>query len=158
MATIDDIGTPGAPLSTPPLTEWQAAVRDSLKGPPWQPWSPTLAGFTASAVDCVYRRTHDGLVVAIGAFTVSAVTAASTFTLPVAATRQAIGELQIDLAGYQFTGWVRVSAGSSSAYLIVHYAAADYTRRVYVSPGVPATWAPNTPMTFNIVYQCAPLP
>lgn len=30
MATINDIGTPGAPLSTPPLTGWQAAVRDAL--------------------------------------------------------------------------------------------------------------------------------
>lgn len=33
MATIDDIGTPGAPLSTPPLTAWQAAVRDMLTRP-----------------------------------------------------------------------------------------------------------------------------
>lgn len=30
MATIDDIGTPGAPLDSPPLTEWQAAVRDAI--------------------------------------------------------------------------------------------------------------------------------
>lgn len=30
MATIDDIGTPGSPLDTPPLTEWQAAVRDAI--------------------------------------------------------------------------------------------------------------------------------
>ena len=30
MATVDDIGTPGAPLSEPPLTEWQAAVRDAV--------------------------------------------------------------------------------------------------------------------------------
>ena len=28
--SILDIGTPGAPMSTPPLTAWQAAVRDAL--------------------------------------------------------------------------------------------------------------------------------
>lgn len=31
MATIDDVGVPGQPLSTPPLTEWQKAVRDAIK-------------------------------------------------------------------------------------------------------------------------------
>lgn len=30
MATVDDIGVPGQPLNTPPLTAWQAAVRDRL--------------------------------------------------------------------------------------------------------------------------------
>lgn len=32
MGSINDIGTPGSPLSTPPLTVWQAAVRDVLGG------------------------------------------------------------------------------------------------------------------------------
>lgn len=32
MASINDIGTPGSPMDTPPLTEWQAAVRDALNG------------------------------------------------------------------------------------------------------------------------------
>lgn len=31
MATIDDVGIPGQPLSNPPLTAWQAAVRDAIK-------------------------------------------------------------------------------------------------------------------------------
>lgn len=30
MGTIDDIGVPGQPMNNPPLTEWQAAVRDAL--------------------------------------------------------------------------------------------------------------------------------
>jgi len=30
VASINDVGTPGDPLDTPPLTEWQAAVRDTL--------------------------------------------------------------------------------------------------------------------------------
>lgn len=30
MASINDIGVPGQPLNTPPLTEWQKAVRDVL--------------------------------------------------------------------------------------------------------------------------------
>jgi hypothetical protein len=32
MALITDIGVPGQPLNDPPLTEWQAAVRDALLG------------------------------------------------------------------------------------------------------------------------------
>lgn len=30
MGSVNDIGTPGSPLNTPPLTAWQAAVRDAL--------------------------------------------------------------------------------------------------------------------------------
>lgn len=32
MASVNDVGVPGQPLNTPPLTAWQAAVRDALGG------------------------------------------------------------------------------------------------------------------------------
>lgn len=32
MASVNDIGVPGQPMNTPPLTPWQAAVRDVLDG------------------------------------------------------------------------------------------------------------------------------
>lgn len=32
MGSVNDIGVPGAPLSQPPLTAWQAAVRDVVSG------------------------------------------------------------------------------------------------------------------------------
>jgi len=32
MPSVNDIGTPGAPMTTPPLTDWQEAVRDAFNG------------------------------------------------------------------------------------------------------------------------------
>lgn len=120
-------------------------------------WVPTLAGFTASAVDCVYRKSHGGLVVATCAFTVTAVTATSTFTLPVAALRESIGDAYLVVAGNGYLGNVRVAAGTTTANLIVSKTDDVYAKRIFMSPGAPGSWAAGDKITGTLVYQAAAL-
>jgi len=75
MATVADIGTPGAPMDSPPLTEWQAAVRDALTPlqglvVPTAPWAGVGALYCTRAPGIVTIEgalTHTaGLAVAVG--------------------------------------------------------------------------------------------
>lgn len=56
MASIADIGVPGQPLSTPPLTEWQAAVRDAIT-----PLVPQLGTVTPKAGWVDFGGSYAGL-------------------------------------------------------------------------------------------------
>jgi hypothetical protein len=55
MASINDIGVAGQPLDSPPLTAWQAAVRDAL--------TPILGVLTPRAGWADYGGTYAGLMV-----------------------------------------------------------------------------------------------
>lgn len=90
MATIDDIGVPGAPMSAPALTPWQHAVRDRIKDLPIRIQSGVatitlnnassgsvaipLTGFTAPPVVVMSSR-NNSFVVGPGTPTSSSVTA-----------------------------------------------------------------------------------
>lgn len=56
MATLADIGIPGQPLGTPPLTAWQAAVRDALT-----PLVSTMGALTPRAGWADYGSSYAGM-------------------------------------------------------------------------------------------------
>lgn len=77
MATVDDIGVPGQPLSTPPLTAWQAAVRDRVKPADWG------SGTNGSGMSGTVRvRTEVGTCLMAGALTGTITGSATIYTLP----------------------------------------------------------------------------
>jgi hypothetical protein len=163
MATVDDIGSPLAPLSTPPNTHRQAAVRDAINktttNDVWTAWTPTLTGFTASAVDCSYHRTPGGLVHVVGVFTVSAVTGAANFTLPVAATKDVTGAAYMRAGGGEVLAVCRVVSPWAVCTVSAMGAAATYVNRVNTSASVPGVWGTaGDSIWFNFFYRAAPLP
>lgn len=82
MATINDIGIPGQPLGTPPLTAWQAAVRDALTDTVGA--ITPAAGWALSATydtTCVKRNGRVNLNVAIQRTSDLAITAGTYVTI-----------------------------------------------------------------------------
>lgn len=86
MASINDIGTPGAWLNDPPLTEWQAAVRDKLNahdvGDVWQVYIPTATNFTIQSSIMYYRLTPGGMVTIAGQVTIQTMGTSPSLSLP----------------------------------------------------------------------------
>ncbi len=128
MASINDIGTPGSPMDTPPLTEWQAAVRDNfnshagdinalIANDRWLPWTPTLTGGTASVVSCYYRRSSGGLVTIDAQFTIAAITGSLTFSLPVPVIgKSSTMALLTDSGSAFFDGVASLAASTATVY------------------------------------------
>ena len=92
MATINDIGVPGQPLSTPPLTAWQAAVRDRFNTPIQGAYvrPSDLVGTAGAAMVCgtltVAGATGRMVLITAEFITDSSVTANWTFYLKCGAT------------------------------------------------------------------------
>lgn len=86
MATIDDIGVSGQPLNNPPLTAWQAAVRDKLNahdgGDTWNTYLPTPTNFTIQSSLMRYQVTPGGLVTISGQITIATMSTSPSFSLP----------------------------------------------------------------------------
>ena len=163
MGTIADIGVPGQPLKTPPLTAWQAAVRDMLNAQAasdaWTSWTPSITGATASVVDARYRRTRGGLLTVNASFTLTAVTGSFTFTLPVAASKQANGTGMLsDANGGTYWGLASVGAGTTVCYVYPMNAAGTYGAVALTSATVPFTWEAGDKIHVSLSCQCAPLP
>ena len=83
MATINDIGVPGQPMNNPPLTPWQAAVRDVLGTD--LPIDTRFAGRGVfhSAL-AAHTLTTPGGTIAVGGFTIPAYTGAARAALIIA--------------------------------------------------------------------------
>jgi hypothetical protein len=156
VATINDIGVPGQPLGTPPLTEWQDAVRNAIQTQQdeaaFYPWSPSFTNMTVSTSDCVYRKSGD-FVVALGSLTISAITGTPTLTLPFAPARISNGIVWFSPAGLHHTGMIRCGTGTTSATLWAVDASAAYGKLVQISATIPATWASGNLIQFEISYQ-----
>lgn len=162
MATVNDIGVPGQPLSTPPLTAWQAAVRDALNAnsdaDTWKSWTPTIAGGTVSAVDAKYRRTPGGLLIFSMQATVATVTGNWSFTLPVNAVIRTVGAAGLYPAGGLWPGTWNVAANSALCNVYAHNVVGAYIKIVALSATIPAAWAAGDMIFVAGQYRVAPLP
>jgi hypothetical protein len=121
-------------------------------------WSPALTGFTASAIDCTYRRTPGGLLTFHAQFTIIAVTGPLSFTLPVPVTKQSNGVAHFGTAGGSFVGMSHTAAGSSSCSVLAHSVSGTYMRLANMGPTVPIAWAVGDKITVTHTAQCAPTP
>jgi hypothetical protein len=153
VATIDDIGTPGSPLSTPPLTEWQDAVRDKFNlAETWTSWTPTLSGFTASVLACAYTRRGTLVTITVKA-TVATVTGDVMFTLPVNAHADQVG------AGW---GAARCVVAASTYHMFVYCSAVDKVSvrvggtnglSAGITASVPGVWTAGNTINFTVTYR-----
>lgn len=116
MATIDDIGVPGQPMNNPPLTPWQAAVRDELKAERVRVRAGTATANASGQVTLVFSPpfTQNPVLVAttIGAFGIVAVQSATTSGATLAVTTAAGAVIPSALLG-----WVAVGAPPAATLL-----------------------------------------
>jgi hypothetical protein len=152
MASINDIGVPGQPLATPPLTAWQAAVRDKLNNADvWQTYAPTVGGAAYSSLQAWWARSGNVVIVSIKA-TVSSVSGAISFGTPKPAdpanVGAGLGVARMICAGGNYFGMVSLSGTST---LAVDSFGANGVR-VVITPTVPATWAAGNTITFVVSY------
>lgn len=157
MATINDIGVAGQPLGTPPLTAWQAAVRDHLNTDVWTSWIPTPTGFTVSSTDCRYRRTPGGLVTIDAHFTVATVTANSSFTLPVPPARRSFGTCVLEDNTPSSVAHLGLAYFATGGPCTVQWIGTNGMRNV-LTASTPFTWAAGDLIHVFAQYPAAPAP
>lgn len=155
FSDINAIGVPGQPLGTPPLTVWQAAVRDHLNTDKWIAWTPTFSGFTVSSSDARFRRTPGGLVDIDVHLTVATVTGHSSFSLPYASQKRAMGA-----CGLEDVSAVAVYLGIAIYASTVVYVQSIGANgiRTNLTPTSPFTWQPGDLIHLTGSYAAAPNP
>lgn len=163
MATIEDIGTPGQPLAVPPLTEWQAAVRDAITetsdADAWIGWTPAVAGGTVTSSSCFYHRSRGGLVTVSIHLTLSAVSGSMTIAVPVPALapgKDVLPTLLTDAATAIHAGLSTVTSAGVVTVYAAGGAAGGAARAL--SPTVPFTWMTGDMIDISGTYHAAPTP
>lgn len=162
MGSVNDIGVAGKPLNQPPLTAWQAAVRNAFnssdltvdariaKGAPWAQWTPTLAGAAYSAVAAWWAKTT--FVHLTVKATVTSVSGDISFTLPTPAHADAVGSaigtarLVSNGAGY----FAHVYLGGATTLFV--RCAGVMGQITAISPTVPNTWKVGDLIMFTASY------
>ena len=143
--SIDAIGVPGQPLNNPPLTVWQAAVRDTLhafdNGDTAVPWTPTASGMVIKSSTCLFKRTPHKWVTVAAVIEITSMGSNPTFTLPagmtVGAWTQPASLLITDLGTTYYQGTALVVGGDVQLFALP--AAGGPVRGI--TPTVPFTWA-----------------
>ena len=159
MTTIADIGVPGQPLGSPPLTAWQAAVRDAINkvtgGDVWTSWTPSINGGTVSAADCRYLRTPGGLLTFDAHLTIATITGNFSFSLPTAVIpAKSYGTAALDDAnGSNYLGITRITGNPAATCGV--YSLGTNSAWVPLAPTVPFTWVAGDAIHVTGQYRCA---
>lgn len=160
--SIDAIGVPGQPLNTPPLTVWQAAVRDAIHAveadlatDKWTAWTPTYTNLTVSAADARFRRTPGGMVDIDVHLTIATVTGHSSFSLPYAAQKRVMAACGLE----------DVSASAVHLGIAIYAGPIVYVQsiganglRTNLSASSPFTWAAGDLIHLTGSYSATPDP
>lgn len=158
MATIDDIGVPGQTMDTPPLTEWQAAIRDAVKaqqnGDVWTPWTPTPTACTLQASSCFYRATPGGLVSVTLTLTIATMGTNPQLTLPPGLTAASVQPISAMLFSAGTNYWPAIAYVGGNLQVYCHPTTAGGPQRS-ITATAPFTWKATDQLYISGSYRKA---
>ena len=124
----------------------------------WTPFTPTLTGFTASAVDARYLR-RGGVCTVNAKFTVAAVTGTAGFSAPVTPTADAPGVgYAYDVGSVRYPLTLYIAAATPTIYMYMHKTDAANATLAGFTASTPFAWAPGDLIVASATFQVAPTP
>lgn len=141
------------PVEFPAHSQALAEMLDA--GSRWTSWSPTLNGFTCSAVSAYYARSKGGVVHVNALFTIAAVTGPTTFVLPINSLGDAQGNAMLLCAGGNYVGQTRIAGATGTCAIDAINTGGTYATRANLTATVPAAWAAGDKIISSITYRAA---
>lgn len=122
----------------------------------WTSYTPTLFGFTCSAVDARYAKINDVVHVTFQGI-VSAVTAQMTVSLPVTSHSPSVNGFQVIFvdAGTTIAIGTIIGTSATTIGLYAQWNSSTFSQYYGTSSSVPFTWAANDVVYFQMTYKAA---
>lgn len=150
-------------MSTLKFSSWQDLNGDTIYDAGtlgsmgiWTSYTPTLFGFTCSAVDARYARINDVVHVTFQGI-VSAVTGQMTVTVPVAAHSPSMIGFQVIFVdtGSTIAIGTGIALSDTAVNLYAQWNSSTFSQYYGTSSAVPFTWAASDVVYFQMTYKAA---